>query len=72
MARGLIVCGMYEFATSTCTILDATTTQCIYVSSTSTPLYIQDAGNISYGIAWLIFLNMFIFLGLLWNSAKTR
>lgn len=58
---------MYQFATSTCSVVDATTTLCVYVSSTSTPLYIQDSGNISYGLGWVVFFLCMIFLGMVWN-----
>jgi len=59
--------GMYGFATSTCVAIDSTTTQCIYESSTSTPMYVQDAGGVSYGLAWVVFFLTMIFLGMVWN-----
>jgi len=59
---------MYGFATSTCTALDATTSVCVYESATSTPLFIQDSGNLSYGLAWIIFFLAMIFLGMVWNA----
>jgi hypothetical protein len=52
--------------TEDCTVTsyaNATTTP-----ATSTPLYIQDAGNISYGLAWLVFFAAMIFLGMVWNA----
>lgn len=36
--------------------------------ATSTPLYIQDAGNLSYGLAWIVFFLSMIFLGMVWNA----
>jgi len=61
---------MYDVFNSICTFVDATTTTCVYQASTSSPLYIQDAGNISYGIAWLIFFQCLVFLGMIWNMIR--
>jgi len=36
--------------------------------ATSTPLYVQDAGNLSYGLAWITFFLAMIFLGMVWNA----
>jgi len=36
--------------------------------ATNTPLYIQDAGNISYGLAWIVFFLAMILLGMVWNA----
>jgi len=59
---------MYPYATSTCVAIDASTSQCVYVSSTSTPQYFQDAGNLSYVMGWIVFFLAMIFLGMVWNA----
>jgi len=55
------------YATTTCQVLNASTTECISVQSTSSPMYVQDAGNLQYAIAWVVFFNAMIFLGMVWN-----
>lgn len=57
-----------NFATSTCTVLDASTSQCVYMEGTSTPLMVQDAGNISFGLAIIIVLLATMFVAFLFNS----
>jgi len=57
-----------SYATSTCTLLTASTSECVYSQSTSTPLYVQDAGNVSFGLAIIITLLVIMFTAFVFNS----
>lgn len=73
--RGFILSGMPIVSAWHCDIT-ALTQDCYATGfgvattspATSTPLYVQDAGNVSYGLAWIVFFLAMIFLGMVWNA----
>jgi len=63
------------YATTTCTRLDATTTECVARISTTTPILVQDAGNVSFGLALIfgvLFLAVVAFVFNSWGGGKRR
>jgi len=57
-----------DFATSTCTVLTASTTQCVYMQASTTPLFVQDSGNVSFGLAIIITLLVTMHGAFIFNS----
>jgi len=60
----------------TCTQSDASTSDCVVTATASdgpgsgstTPLYTQDAGNIVFSLAIIIFCLFLLVIGFVWNS----
>jgi len=56
------------YATSTCTAVSSTTTECVYSQITHSPLLVQDAGNVSFGIAIIMTMLAVGMVAFLFNS----
>jgi len=53
-----------------CVLYSDTSGDCAYYEATSTPLYTQDAGDLQYEIAWLIFMSTVAFVAFMWNMIR--
>ena len=61
-------CTNVNGSTTTCIVTATSATSTVRGGATTSPLYIQDTGNISWGLSIIIFLLSFIFLGFVFNK----